>query len=318
MIGTWMAVWLVSLVYVFSVGEPVPREDYPFITNIKWEDNTRYVVFYQVFMLFWMNAFIMGICQFIIAAAACIWYFEVESDTQGKGCVGRAVRWSWRYHIGSVAFGSACIAICQMIRFVFEYYRKKIESMTQNPCVKCLICYTRYLLYLLEKCIKFITKNAYIQVALTSTYFCDAAWNAFALIIKNVARFGWLNTIGSVLNWLGVCAVTGVNTFICYVILTKVDSYKEKITQPLAPTILIACISFLLVKSFLSIIDFSLDAILQAFLLDESLADPSRARPEHMQKFFDGLQKHTHGDAKELEMENAAKSASPNVGNTMQ
>ena len=127
------------------------------------------------------------------------------------------------------------------------------------------------------------------------------------MIIKNVARFGWLNTIGSVLNWLGVCAVTGLNAFICYVMLTKIEYYKTRVTQPLAPTILIACISFIIVKSFLSIIDFSLDAILQSFLLDESLADPGRARPEHMQQFFDGLQKHTKGDSRELKLEEDAR-----------
>ena len=149
-IGIWMTLWLVSLIYVWSVGTPEPREDYPFITNIKWEDKTRYTVLYQVFMLFWMNAFIMGGCQFIIAASACIWYFEVESDTQGKNCVGRAIKWFFRYHLGSVAFGSFIIALCQMLRFMFEYYRKKIESMTKNSCVRCLMCYTRYLLYLLE------------------------------------------------------------------------------------------------------------------------------------------------------------------------
>ena len=32
-----------------------------------------------------------------------------------------------------------------------------------------MLCYTAYCLWLLEKCIKFITKNAYIQVALTNT-----------------------------------------------------------------------------------------------------------------------------------------------------
>ena len=53
---------------------------------------------------------------------------------------------------------------------MFEYYRKKIQAATQNACVKCLLCYTSYLLWLLEKCIKFITKNAYIQVALTNKW----------------------------------------------------------------------------------------------------------------------------------------------------
>ena len=67
----WLTVWLVSAVFVFSVGEPVAREDYP-LTQMKWDDNTRYIFLFQLFMLFWINAFIMGMCQFIIAASACI------------------------------------------------------------------------------------------------------------------------------------------------------------------------------------------------------------------------------------------------------
>jgi len=68
----------------------------------------------------------MGMCQFIIGATACIWYFEVNSDTGAKGCVGRAMWWGIRYHQGSVAFGAFLIAVCQMLRFLFEYYRRKI------------------------------------------------------------------------------------------------------------------------------------------------------------------------------------------------
>ena len=49
-----------------------------------------------------------------------------------------------------------------MIRFLFEYYRKKIQAANKNACVKFMLCYTGYLLWALEKCIKFITKNAYI------------------------------------------------------------------------------------------------------------------------------------------------------------
>ena len=122
----WFTIWLVSAIWVFSVGEPQPRPGYEFITEMKWEEKTRNIVIYQFFMLFWMNAFILGVCQFIIGASACIWYFEVNSDTEGKGTVGRGMWWAFRYHLGSVAFGAALIAICQMIRAIFEYYARKI------------------------------------------------------------------------------------------------------------------------------------------------------------------------------------------------
>ena len=54
--------------------------------------------------------------------------------------------WAFRFHMGSVAFGAAVIAICQLIRVVFEYYRRKIQSATKNALVKFLLCYTSYLL----------------------------------------------------------------------------------------------------------------------------------------------------------------------------
>lgn len=229
--AAWLIIWIVSFVYVFSVGEPTQRAaPYQFITEIKWDTNNRYVVIYQIFTLLWVNAWIMGMCQFIIAASACIWYFECNSDTGGRGVVGRGMWWGFRYHMGSVAFGAAVIAICQLIRILFEYYRRKIQAATKNACVRCLLCYTSYLLWALEKCIKFITKNAYIQVALTNKFFCKAAWNAFALILANVHRFGWLNTIGFVLNWFGVCSVAGVNAFGAYIALTKIKYYDERLT----------------------------------------------------------------------------------------
>merc|ERR1719272_2841976 len=67
----WFAVWGVAVLWLFSCGTPEPREKFEFITEIKWDDKVRYMFFYQVFGLFWMNAFIVGCCQFIIACAAC-------------------------------------------------------------------------------------------------------------------------------------------------------------------------------------------------------------------------------------------------------
>jgi len=163
--------------------------------------------------------------------------------------------------------------------------------MTKNACVKCLLCYTAYLLYLLEKFIKFITRNAYIQVALSNKHFCASALNAFALILKNVHRFGWLGSIGFILNWFGVCSVSGLNAFGAYIAITKLEQFENKVTQPMVPAILILLMSFMIVQSFLAIFTFSLDSILQAFLLDESLGFGGSSRPDSMASFAAKLTK---------------------------
>jgi len=58
-----------------------------------------------------MNAFIIGVSQFIISAACAIWYFTCTSDSNGSGSLLRGFWWVFRYHLGSIAFGSFLIAL---------------------------------------------------------------------------------------------------------------------------------------------------------------------------------------------------------------
>jgi len=108
----WVAAWIGAVLWVFSVGKPEPREGFEFMTEIKWDETTRYIFFYQVFGLFWMNAFIIGCCQFVIACAACIWFFQVKSDALIKTPVLTSIKWVLTKHLGSIAFGALLIAIC--------------------------------------------------------------------------------------------------------------------------------------------------------------------------------------------------------------
>jgi hypothetical protein len=73
-VGAWVCWWIISAVYVYSVGTPY-RSPYGPYTEIKWDNVTRYVWIYHLFGLFWIGAFIIGVAQTMIAAACCIWYF---------------------------------------------------------------------------------------------------------------------------------------------------------------------------------------------------------------------------------------------------
>ena len=135
------------------------------MTEVVWTDNTRYVFLYSLFGYLWLNAFLFSLASFVVAAAAAIWYHTSNADTNGKGSVSRGFYWAFRYHLGSLAFGSFLIALIQFIRIIFEYYANKLQSANKdNKVIKCLLCATRYLLDCFERCIKFLTKNAYIQV----------------------------------------------------------------------------------------------------------------------------------------------------------
>jgi choline transporter-like protein 2/4/5 len=173
--------------------------------------------------------------------------------------------------MGSIAFGALIIAIMQMIKLLFEYMRKKYEkAVPQNPCTKALICCLRCFIWCLDYCVKFITKNAYIQIALTNKNFCSAAWSTFCLIVRNCARFSIITSIGSILMFVGKALIMLMSGWIAYLILMN-SNMKNKIYSPIFPVIVVVIIAYLIASIFLSVYSFSSTAILHSYLLDEEV-----------------------------------------------
>ena len=181
-----------------------------------------------------------------------------------------------------------------MIRFLFEYYRKKMGVAKETPFVKVMLCITRYLLYIMEKCVKFITKNAYIQVALTNNHFCKSAWHGFVLILKNVHRFGATKTIGTIFMFFGAFSISVCNMCIGYAVIIYAPRYAV-VSSPIPSVLCIGIISVLIAYPFLSIFSFSSDAILQSFLLDEELRFLGNSRPEYIQEFAEDMKNREKG-----------------------
>jgi hypothetical protein len=60
---------------------------------------------------------------------------------------------------------------------IFEYYRVKVGSMDKSkPISRFLLKTTGYCLYILENFIKYMTKNSYIQTALSGESLCKASF----------------------------------------------------------------------------------------------------------------------------------------------
>ena len=164
----WMIAYIVMAGYIISVGELKQREgDLRFLSTVVWNKETQYVFLYSLFGYLWLNAFIIGVTQFIISASCALWYFSSTSDSAGSGSLLRGLCWVFRYHLGSIAMGAFLIALVQFIRIIFEYYKAQLDKAKENKVVKILLCLTSYLLDCLERFIKFISKNAYIQVSVS-------------------------------------------------------------------------------------------------------------------------------------------------------
>jgi len=185
--------------------------------------------------------------------------------------------------LGSIAFGAFLIALVQFIRIIFEYYKKQIAKLSKNnPVVKVILWCTSYLLMCLERFIKFISKNAYIQIALTGKNFCMAAWNAFILILKNLMRFGTANSIGFIFNVIGVFFIACVNALAVFGMTHYVPAWTGLASNWITPCVIGGLEGLMIGAMFMSVFSFASDTILQSFLVDEELKRPDGSRPAMM------------------------------------
>mmetsp|Transcript_3157 Transcript_3157/g.3769 ORF Transcript_3157/g.3769 Transcript_3157/m.3769 type:complete len:145 (-) Transcript_3157:46-480(-) len=113
---------------------------------------------------------------------------------------------------------------------------------------------------------------AYIQIALTSSNFCASAWKAFILILGNAGKFAVATLLGTIFTWLGKIVICGLATLVCYILITNVSDISDQLTSPFFPVLGFIIVSYVIATFFLSIFSFSMDVILQCFLVDETLA----------------------------------------------
>ena len=101
-----------------------------------------------------------------------------------------------------MAFGSLVIAIIQTIRSIIAYFQRQAK-LSKNKIMEYLLCMLQCCMWCLEKLLKFINKNAYIQTAIYSYSFCKSSRCAFFLLLRNILRVATVNTISSFILFIG-------------------------------------------------------------------------------------------------------------------
>jgi hypothetical protein len=164
---------------------------------------------FAFFSFLWNNAFLVACGQCIIAGSVATWFFKKEKSaagqegkTRSRAAVCTGIKNCFRYHLGSLAFGSLILAIVQFLKYLCKYLEKQSKQQ-KNKVAECVFKCLGYLLWCFEKCIKYLNKNAYIQVALMGTNFCTSAKEAFRLIWGNAVRFALLGGLGAVITIIG-------------------------------------------------------------------------------------------------------------------
>lgn len=253
---------------------------------------TEYIVVMQVFMLFmffWTMNFVVAMGQMVLAGAfaSYYWAFEKPKDIPAFPLSASLYR-TFRYHFGSLAFGSLIIAIIQMIRVALEYLDHKLkgsENRLAKFFLKCLKC----CFWCLEKFMKFLNRNAYILIAVYGKNFCTSAKDAFFLILRNIVRVVVLDKITDYVLFLSKLLVTasvGVAAYFWF--QGKVTYFSNYVPTNLnyyiTPVILVIIGTFLICTCFFSVYAMAVDTLFLCFLEDLEMNDGSAEKPYFMSK----------------------------------
>lgn len=291
---TYWTVMTYGFICLISVGEVRKSKIYRTFTYSTEE--SIFIAFY-VFFWIWGNDFITACSQYAIANASARWYFTEHSNGSKSGlycllCTGYC---NVCFHLGSLAFGSCIIAFCRPIRLVMLVLLSAGE-VTDNAFCGCLSGACACCLGCFDRCLAHMTKNAFIDMAITSKPFCaaggDAAWY---LSPENGAggKAFWA-TMGS--TWIfsvsGLGAVTAAGAFITAFLAEHLEvfsrpSSRHYIQDPMVFTFLAGWICFGVSLCFMLVFDSVTDALFLAMAMDyyEAHINPVPVyKPEKIEK----------------------------------
>ncbi|GAU97770.1 hypothetical protein RvY_09007 [Ramazzottius varieornatus] len=247
---------------------------------------------YNVFGLFWLGFFIMGVSDLCLAGAFATYYWTRDkSNNMPMFPVANSVGRCFRYHLGSVAFGALVIAVVRFIRWLLENLDEKLRQSHLGFArflVKCCAC----CLWCLEKFLKFINKNAYIMVAIYGKNFLWSAREAFSLLMRNILRVFVLDKVTDFLLFLGkITIVTAIGIFAAHFFNGGFNSIApaalnspKQMNYIAVPIITVIVGSFMITSAFFGVYSMAVDTLFLCFLEDLERNDGSPMKPYYMSK----------------------------------
>ncbi|AWP21389.1 putative choline transporter-like protein 4 [Scophthalmus maximus] len=245
---------------------------------------------YNVVAFLWCANFIiaLGQCTLAGAFASYYWAFSKPDDIPFFPVCGGFMR-SLRYHVGSLAFGALILTLVQLVRIILEYIDHKTRA-AQNPVARFILCCMKCCFWCLEKCIKFLNRNAYIMIAIYGKNFCVSAKNAFMLLMRNVIRVVVLDKVTDLLLFFGKLLVVGgvgVLSFFFFsgrILLPGSTFRTETLNYYWMPIITVVFGSYLIAHGFFSVYNMGVDTLFLCFLEDLERNDGSEQKPYYMSK----------------------------------
>lgn len=261
--------------------------------------------FYNLFMFLWTVGCIHAATTLIVAFVTVQWFWSTPDDS--KAAPDDATRWgvwtTFRYHFGTLVFGSFLIAVVQLMRFLLRLAEKHLRKVMQrSDVVTVVVCIAECLLACFERVVKFITKNAYVMTAMTGGSLVPSAKKAFALLLGDV-KVLTVDIIADVMIGIGKFAIMAFTILMGYIWMSKHADYQaslqgsaadegahENAQNYLVILVTLGLIAYFVTSLFASVFHVCVDTMLLSYCLDREInngAERPYYSPASLKAFVD-------------------------------
>jgi hypothetical protein len=208
--------WASTAVFLFSFpGDS--KLDISFVQEHQMP--VRLVLLYLAFSYFWVIAFLKALFHASVAGIVGNWYFNRHHDRN-------LLSW-WRplwanltVSNGSLALGALCVGVCTFLRYLLN----KIERAGKGqPAIATLFKCCKCCLFCLEKCFEFVSKYAYVYVAMERCSFCSGAKKSFELISQYPVQLVVMKAINAFVLMCGKILLTSTMLILFVMMLERLE-----------------------------------------------------------------------------------------------
>merc|ERR1711871_129098 len=262
--------------------------------TMEYTQSMQEAVYYHMFGMLWVNAFLIAMMNFMVASSFAQWYFAPRENGAKalKSPVTEAMRLAWTKHLGTMVFGSLIVAIAEAIRRIIDYMVEQAEKQSpENKLIKCLGCILRCLTRCIEKCLRYISTQAYIFTAIFGTAFLPSCYKLFSFLSKNALRVGTAQTLGRIVVKLGRAFVIMITLLGSFAIMEYVDPWKNQLKSPYIVLFVICCLSYVMAAVAFEVFGMGMDTLIMCFIADEEMNGGVAAHSTSMKDHLDSINK---------------------------
>lgn len=274
--------------------------------NFEYTTEQKLEIGFYLFMSLWILGFVTALYQFSVSYAVAKYYHTAPDDhphaddadrPTGFCVVGEGFWIGFTKHSGSLAYGTFILAITQFVHYVAEYVERKSEEGVENPVIHCLAAMISCCCACCEQVVKFVNRNVFFIIAITSKSFCPSVRSLLHIIADYGAAMTVLNGATIIFQIVGGLLITAASGFVAQLLF---DHYEYE--EPTVGIIVSCVIAAMVAWSFMTIFDATTDTLLFCYALDHNRHHHSCTAPEEMKRLFDEVD-YERETAKEHERE---------------